>query len=129
MAKNKKKLTEAEVDRELIGKGKDVVHDFDEAKKIVVLPVKSDSKLISMRIPTSMLGQLRHVAIKRGNIGYQQVIKTYIFEGLRREIERSDSYEVENEPNVSFATSGSFSIDIIGSNIQSGMSYEGKHVS
>ncbi len=45
----------------------------------------SDNKLISIRIPENMIEDLRKVASSKGDLGYQQLIKTYIAKGLVRE--------------------------------------------
>jgi UDP-glucuronate decarboxylase len=49
------------------------------------LKTKDENKLISIRIPEGVIEKLRGVAGKKGDIGYQQLIKTYITEGLTNE--------------------------------------------
>lgn len=44
-----------------------------------------NSKLISIRIPEEMIEELRGVAQKRDGVGYQQLIKSYISNGLHEE--------------------------------------------
>ncbi len=73
---------EKEVDEELIKKGKDAIKDFDESQLLHVRGHKLENKMIAIRLPSRMIEQLRNVAIQKGNIGYQQVIKTYVAEGL-----------------------------------------------
>jgi len=46
---------------------------------------ESDSKLISIRIPANMIEKLRGVAGKKGDMGYQKLIKSYISQGLTEE--------------------------------------------
>lgn len=43
---------------------------------------ETDSKLISIRMPAGMIQKLRGVAGKKGDMGYQQLIKSYIKQGL-----------------------------------------------
>lgn len=85
MKKRKRTPLEEEVDREIIAKGKEVLKDFDESEAIHIPAKKLESKLISIRIPMNMLDKLREVAVQKGHIGYQQLIKTYVAEGLLRE--------------------------------------------
>lgn len=73
------------VNREILSKGKDVVKDFDDSQEIFVEPKQLKSKLISIRLPMIMISNLRIIARDRGDIGYQQIIKTYIAEGLVRD--------------------------------------------
>lgn len=83
--KKKRTPVDEAVDRELIAKGQDALRDFDESKAIRVVPKKIENKLISIRLPMTMIQGLRHVAVKKGDIGYQQVIKIFIADGLTRE--------------------------------------------
>ena len=43
------------------------------------------TKLVSIRIPEDMLLSLRTLAPMRGDIGYQQLMKTYIADGIYRD--------------------------------------------
>lgn len=52
---------------------------------------ESDSKLISIRIPANMIEKLRGVAGKKGDMGYQKLIKSYISQGLTDEGGGSDA--------------------------------------
>ena len=85
MSKRRRTPLEKAVDRELVDKGKEALKEFDEAEAIRVPAKRRDSKPISIRLPMDMLKQLRDVAQKRGDIGYQQLIKTYLAESLERE--------------------------------------------
>ncbi|MCB9799355.1 MAG: NAD-dependent epimerase/dehydratase family protein [Candidatus Omnitrophica bacterium] len=49
----------------------------------------NESKLISIRIPENVISKLREVAGKKGDGGYQHLIKTYIAKGLVKEDELS----------------------------------------
>ena len=85
MSKRRRTPLEKAVDRELVDKGKEALKEFDEAEAIRVPAKRRDSKLISIRLPMDMLKQLREVAQKRGDIGYQQLIKSYLADSLERE--------------------------------------------
>lgn len=85
MSKRRRTPLEKAVDRELVEKGKEALKEFDEAEAVHVSAKRRDSKLISIRLPMDMLKQLREVAQKRGDIGYQQLIKSYLADGLERE--------------------------------------------
>jgi len=88
----RKRKHDDEIDAELIAKGRDVVNEFNEDKEFLVIPSKRSSKLISIRIPVAMMAKLKGVAFKRGEIGYQKIIKEYIHKGLREEIEIISSH-------------------------------------
>ncbi len=89
MAKKKKKTKEEinqEVDAEFESMTKEeAISAFDESQALHVPAKKLQSRLISIRLPTGMLDGLRDVAVKKGNIGYQQIIKIFIADGLARE--------------------------------------------
>ena len=75
---------EREVDRELISKGKDALKDFDESQALHVPGRKRESKLISIRLPMDMIRQLRDIAMRKGSIGYQQLIRLFLSEALSK---------------------------------------------
>ena len=83
--RKEKRLGVNAVDDEILSKGKSVVKDFDGSREVYVEPKQLKSKLISIRLPKEMISALRKIAEARGDIGYQQVIKTYIAEGLIRD--------------------------------------------
>lgn len=84
--KEKKNRIDKEVDEELIRKGKDAIKDFDESQEFMVVPPKNpNSKMISIRLPAEMILRLREVAKGKGDIGYQQLIKIYLAEGLMKD--------------------------------------------
>ena len=81
--KKKRTATDEAIDREIIAKGREgALRDFDESKALHVPAKKSEHKLISIRIPMTMMNELRDLAIKRGDVGYQQLIKIFIADGL-----------------------------------------------
>lgn len=43
---------------------------------------------VTMRVPLSMLGELKEIAPRRGFRGYQSLIKFYVSEGIRRDQQR-----------------------------------------
>jgi len=79
------------IDKEIISKGKDIYNDFDDSKEVFVKPKKMENKLISIRLPMQMIKDLRTIARIKGDIGYQQIIKTYISDGLTLDKKRIQS--------------------------------------
>jgi len=77
----KRTKIEREVDEETIRKGRKAIEDYDETQEITVHPPKLKSRSISIRIPTEMMHALFREAERR-DMGYQQLIKRYITEGL-----------------------------------------------
>lgn len=73
------------VEEEILSKGKESIKDFDDSQEVYVEPDRLESKLISIRLPTAMIKNLRVIAREKGDIGYQQIIKSYIAEGLQRD--------------------------------------------
>lgn len=73
------------VNREILRKGKNAIKDFDSSQEVRIEPKKLTSKLISIRLPKEMIVNLRKIATARGDVGYQQIIKSYIAEGLIRD--------------------------------------------
>jgi len=104
-----KKINKA-IDQEMLNKGKDIIKDFDFSQSIKVKPKKVENKLISIRLPMGMIKSLRYIAKLKGDIGYQQIIKTYIAEGLLQEqylihqsIEKINLYDsIENSSSSTF---------------------------
>jgi len=92
---------EREVDRELISKGKDVVKDFDESQAFHVPAKQWDTQLISIRLPKWMILRLRENAMRKGSIGYQQLIKLYLAEALSKG--EAGSPECSNQPAHPFS--------------------------
>ncbi|MBI3615431.1 MAG: hypothetical protein HY211_02825 [Candidatus Omnitrophica bacterium] len=90
---------EREVDRELISKGRDALKDFDENQALYVPGKKRESKPISIRLPMDMIRQLRAVAMQKGNIGYQQLIRMLLDEALM-EAFRSDALRRQERQGV-----------------------------
>lgn len=84
--KKTKKEIDREVDVEFEAKTKDeLLAEFAGSQVLHVPAKKGESKLISIRLPMALLKRLRDIAIKKGDIGYQQLIKTYLAEALDRE--------------------------------------------
>lgn len=60
--------------------------EWDESKSVVVEPdARSGGISTSIRLPTSMVAKLRRVAQRKGDIGYQTLIKIWIAERLEEE--------------------------------------------
>jgi len=85
MKRKKKTSYEENVNEDIIKKGKNVVKDFDDSQEIYVPVKRPVNKLISIRLPMKMIEDLRKAAVAKGDIGYQQIIKTYIADGLLRD--------------------------------------------
>ncbi len=60
--------------------------DWDEAKSVEVVPEKKVSGIsTSIRLPKDMVNKLKKVAKKKGDIGYQTLLKIWIAERLEKE--------------------------------------------
>ena len=46
---------------------------------------------ISMRLPVDVIDDLKRVAVLRGFSGYQPLIRAYVGQGLRRDLERLEN--------------------------------------
>ena len=97
MTKSSKHVKKSDVLQEVLSKGREISRDFDESGELAIAPIQN--KLISIRLPVSMLRQLRAIAVAKGDIGYQQIIKAYVAEGIRGDYESflhapSVSYDV-----------------------------------
>ena len=61
--------------------------DWREAERAVFPSLKPSTKTISLRLPASMLAELRQLANKR-DIPYQSLIKTFLRERIDQEFRR-----------------------------------------
>jgi predicted DNA binding CopG/RHH family protein len=61
--------------------------DWSEAERAVFTNLKPSTKTISLRLPESMLAELRQLANKR-DIPYQSLIKTFLRERIDQEYRR-----------------------------------------
>ena len=52
--------------------------------------------VISMRLPQHMIDELKEIAAARGFSGYQGLIRYYISQGARKDIEEMDAPNLEN---------------------------------
>jgi hypothetical protein len=61
--------------------------EWDESRSVTVEPEprKKSEVSTSIRLPKSMVNQLRKVARRKGDIGYQTLIKIWIAERLEKE--------------------------------------------
>jgi hypothetical protein len=61
--------------------------EWDDAKSLEVEPEKRSGAEVStsIRLPKSMVSKLRRVAIRKGGIGHQTLIKIWIAERLEKE--------------------------------------------
>ena len=61
--------------------------EWDESKSVEVMPEKKSSGIsTSIRLPKEMVAKLRKVARKKGDIGYQTLLKIWIAERLEKEV-------------------------------------------
>ncbi len=106
---------EREVDQELISKGKDVVKDFDESQALHVPAKQWDTKLISIRLPKWMILRLRELALQKGDMGYQRLIKFYLADVLSRPTQWEEMRPLErqgiSEEGIS-STSSSLNVEL-----------------
>jgi predicted DNA binding CopG/RHH family protein len=61
--------------------------DWDEAEEMVLPKLKPSTRTISLRLPESMLNELRLIANKR-DVPYQSLIKIYLKERIDAELKR-----------------------------------------
>lgn len=62
-------------------------NEWDESKTVVVNPEKRMSGIsTSIRLPKDMVVKLKKIARKKGDIGYQTLLKIWIAERLEKEI-------------------------------------------
>ncbi len=59
--------------------------DWSEAERVVLPELKPSTKSISLRLPESMLEQLKLLAHKR-DVPYQSLVKMYLAERLQSEL-------------------------------------------
>ena len=72
------------VSRELAENEMEQSRNYDWSHAVRVPATRYESKLISIRLPMPMISNLRSAAEVR-NIGYQQLIKQYISDGLHKD--------------------------------------------
>lgn len=102
MPKRRRTKMEQEVDRELEAETKEeLLAEFDQSQALHVPARKTENTLISIRLPKTMIKGLRDVAIQKGDIGYQQLIKIFIADGLSK----SETITVSCIPKAFFLTS------------------------
>ena len=61
--------------------------DWDTAERVMFPNLKPSTKTISLRLPESMLNQIRVLANKR-DVPYQSLIKVFLQERIDRELQR-----------------------------------------
>jgi hypothetical protein len=64
--------------------------EWDESKSVVVTPEPRTTSGVStsIRLPKEMVVQLRKIAKKKGDIGYQTLIKIWLAERLEDELNK-----------------------------------------
>lgn len=65
--------------------------EWDESKSVQVIPEKPMRSGVStsIRLPKEMVAKLRKLARRKGDIGYQTLLKIWIAERLEREEKKS----------------------------------------
>jgi hypothetical protein len=65
--------------------------EWDESKSVSVTPEKRSTSGIStsIRLPKEMVAKLRRVARRKGDIGYQTLLKIWIAERLEEELDKA----------------------------------------
>ena len=64
--------------------------DWDAATRVVLPKLKPSQKTISLRLPAMMLAELKRLANKR-DVPYQSLLKVFLAEKLREELQASKS--------------------------------------
>ena len=61
--------------------------DWDFSKSVAVVPEKKSTSDVStsIRLPKAMVNKLRRIAKRKGDIGYQTLLKIWIAERLEQE--------------------------------------------
>jgi predicted DNA binding CopG/RHH family protein len=63
--------------------------DWDESKSVAVIPEKVKKGIsTSIRLPKEMVNKLKRIAKKKGDIGYQTLLKIWIAERLDDELSK-----------------------------------------
>ena len=53
-------------------------------------------ELISMRLPRHMIDELKEIAVAKGFTGYQGLIRFYVSQGARKDLEEMDAPKLDN---------------------------------
>ena len=64
--------------------------DWNSAKRVVLPNLKPSQKTISLRLPAMMLAEIKRLANKR-DVPYQSLMKVFLAERLRQELEAAES--------------------------------------
>lgn len=77
-------------------KKNDVAYDPSEWDESTTVEVNPEPRMkaglsTSIRLPATMVNKLRKIAAKKGDIGYQTLIKIWIAERLEKELKRKAS--------------------------------------
>ena len=62
--------------------------DWSKAKRVIFPNLKPSTKTISLRLPESLLDQLKLLAHKR-DVPYQSLLKVFLAERVEQELERT----------------------------------------
>lgn len=67
--------------------------EWDESKSVEVIPEKTPRSGVStsIRLPKAMVDKLRRIARRKGDIGYQTLLKIWIAERLDQELRKKSA--------------------------------------
>ena len=67
--------------------------EWDESKSVEVIPEKAlrSGVSTSIRLPKEMVEKLRRIARRKGDIGYQTLLKIWIAERLDQELKKKSA--------------------------------------
>jgi predicted DNA binding CopG/RHH family protein len=68
--------------------------DWTKAKRVVLSKLKPSVKTISLRLPESMLEELKLIANKR-DVPYQSLVKMFLAERIEEEIRNNSSHHTK----------------------------------
>jgi predicted DNA binding CopG/RHH family protein len=88
MSKRKKPRTEDEERAYWAKQDSTTVVDWSKAKRVTLPNLRPSVKTISLRLPESMLDDLKLLANQR-DVPYQSLIKVFLLERIRREFKKS----------------------------------------
>ena len=76
-----------------LGRGEYEPSEWDESKSVSVTPEKTPRSCVStsIRLPKDMVDKLRKLARRKGDIGYQTLLKIWIAERLEHELRKKSA--------------------------------------
>ncbi len=65
--------------------------DWSKSKRTTFPNLKPSSKVVSMRLPETLLNDIKFLAHKRG-VSYQSLMRTFLYEKAREELKKIDLF-------------------------------------